>query len=30
VRPITELPGVRPLPGMAVHLVLENMSRYEV
>ncbi len=30
VRPIGELPGVRPLPGMAVHQVVENMSRYEL
>ena len=30
VRPILELPGVRPLPGMGVHQVVENMSRYEL
>ncbi len=30
VRPISELSGVRPLPGVAVHQVLENMSRYEL
>ncbi|MBI4795626.1 MAG: DUF559 domain-containing protein [Deltaproteobacteria bacterium] len=30
VRPISELPGVRPLPGMGVHQVIENMSRYEL
>ena len=30
VRPIGELPGVRPLPGMAVYQMIENMSRYEL
>ena len=30
VRPIGEFSGVRPLPGMAVHQVIENMSRYEL
>ena len=30
VRPIGELSGVRPLPGMGVHQVIENMSRYEL
>ena len=30
VRPISELSRIRPLPGMAVHQVIENMSRYEL
>jgi hypothetical protein len=30
VRPIGELPGVWPPPGVAVHQVVENMSRYEL
>jgi hypothetical protein len=30
VGPIGEFSGVRPLPGMAVHQVIENMSRYEL
>ena len=30
VRLIGESSGVRPLPGMAVHQVTENMSRYEL
>jgi len=30
VRPIGEFSGVRPLPGLAVHQVIENMSRYEL
>jgi hypothetical protein len=30
VRPISEFPDLRPLPGMGVHQVVENMSRYEL
>ena len=30
VRPIVEFSGVRPLPGMGVHQVVENISRCEL
>ena len=30
MRPIGELSRIRPLPGMAVHQVIENMSRDEL
>jgi hypothetical protein len=30
MRPIGEFSGVRPLPGMDVHQVIENMSRYKL
>ena len=30
MRPIGELSRLRPLPGMAVHQLIENMSRYEL